>query len=635
MNIDQIQIVHEAMLSGDWIDAANLALAADGSGERVKTRPEAMIALRALESNLAAQERFLEVAVLLWGNEMFDSRPSPVKQVFDAVLKESKLLIMGGSSLTKTFSCGVLFYLLWRMDPFWTAVKLAAPSETALYTNLFSHLCALHRGAVMPMTDDDPANISVNETDMFISMKGALPEMRIQGILCKQSQVSTGALRGHKPKTYRKPHHPVLGSSTRLLILIDEASEVSPGAFNDIKTTEASINSEIGNIKIVMSFNPDKMDRKVVQMAEPEGGYEIDQVDKLYSWVSKQGYPVLRLDGARFENVTQRRCIYRNMMTYESYLNFLKSGEHSAEYWSKARGFPPLQDNAWTIVPPAWMQSQRGDPIYIGAVRNIAVVDPAFGGSDKALMGIGRFGEAAGWRPFTGETVWFTDNLNQSQRRTQYVAVLDQIFPLGKTASTVEIIQDVMGRCNKLGIKPEDVGMDRTGTGGGVWSHATKFWGDVLGIDFGASASEDKVLAEDKLTAYEMYDGKVSELWYAMKRWLDPMVCAVLVNQNVPTSPLFTQITTRRYRNVKGGRVRVEPKDEYRARNSGMSPDEADLLCMLVEFIRRRSDVIPGIQEIRGDQESDLERVSLKTADVPDTMAGPEWVPGRMELLTD
>lgn len=647
MEIAALQIVHEAIAeaveaarAGDdagsgelWREAANLALKASGIDDTVADKAEAVKVLQSLEKNLAEDGKFVEVAVLLWGNGMFDSRPSPVRMVFDAVRDNSKLIILGGSSLSKTFSCGVLFYLFWRMDPYWTAVKLAAPSEDHLYTNLFSHLVALHKGAVIPMTDDDATKVKVNETDLFISMTDALPEMRIQGVLCKQSQISAGALRGHKPKPYRKPEHPKYGNSTRLFILIDEGTQVSPGAFEDIKTTEASIDPNMDTVKIVMPCNPEGITYKIVQMAEPEEGWDAEQVDTLYSWTSKQGYPVLRLDGKRFENVVQRKTIYPRMLTYEAFLGFLKAGEHSATYWAKGRGFPPLKDNAYTIIPPSWVQSQRGDPIYIGKVDNIAALDTALGGGDKAIFGVGRWGEAAGWTKLNGEVEWFVNRADPTKKINKHVCVLDQLFQLAKTPNTVEIVQEVMGRCKQMGIPPENVVMDSGGNAAGVWSHAKTFWGDVLGVQNGTAASEEKVLSDDQLTAYDRFQLKATELWFAFKEWLNPVVCAFLINPIVATSPLFTQLTSRRYYNVKGSKVQVEAKDIYRARNHGASPDEADVTILLCEWCRQRGKVLPGIMEKKqNDRDTGTERVSLKNADEPETLGTEgEWEPNRLD----
>jgi len=635
MNIEQLQIIHETISEGHWVEGANMAYEADGLDVKVDSVQEAIEAMQILEKNLADDGRFVEQAVLLWGNGMFDSRPSPVRQIFKAIEETNKLLIMGASSMSKTYSVGVRFYQDWRWQPYDTAVKLAAPSETALYTNLFSHLCNLHRAAVIPMTDNDKKKVLINETEMTISMFDAIPEMRIQGVLCKQNQVSAGALRGHKPKPRPKPH-PKYGESTRLRILIDEGSSVSPGAFQDIKTSEASIDG-LETVKIVIAFNPEIMSSDIVGMAEPEEGWKIEQVDSLYRWKSKKGYDVLRLDSKLFENVVQRRVIYKRMATYESFMDLLKSGENSASYWAKGRGFPPLKDNAYTIVPPAWMQSQIGEPRYIDKIKNIASVDTALSGSDKAMMAVGRWGEADGWTNAKGIFVPFVNRADPDKKITKHVMVMDQIFELPKSSSTVELVQDVMGRCKELGITAECVCIDKGGNASGVWSHAVKFWGNVLGIESGERASETKVLADDIMVAYDVYQLKVTELWFTMKRWLDPVVCAVLINTMVPTQPLFSQVTTRRYRNVKGQKVQVEPKHEYRLRNNGVSPDEADCFNLLVAWCHDRGGVTPGIMEAtHGDNRGEgSERVSLKNADDPENLTGVAWEGNKLEANYD
>ncbi len=306
ISLAHIAVIHEAMAEaielskgGDesasaerWIEAANLALTADEIEDRVSDKGEAIKVLQALEKNLAEENRYIEIAALLFGNVRFDSRPQCVREVFDAVIKNHKLIIIGGSSLSKTYSCGVLFYLYWRSDPYFTQVILAGPSEDHLYGNLFSHIVGIHKSAAIPLTDDDAKNIDINETDMFISMHDALPEMRIRCVLCKQNQISATGLRGHKPKPVRTVAHPKMGFMSRVYELIDEGTHVSPGAFEDIKTTEACINPATDTVKIVIACNPEGVTYKVVELAEPEGGWDVEQVDTLYNWTSAKGYPV-------------------------------------------------------------------------------------------------------------------------------------------------------------------------------------------------------------------------------------------------------------------------------------------------------------------------------------------------------
>ncbi len=56
-------------------------------------------------------------------------------------------------------------------------------------------------------------------------------------------------------------------------------------------------------------------------------------------------------------------------------------------------------------------------------------------------------------------------------------------------------------------------------------------------------------------------------------------------------------MTTRRYKPMRNGKMHVEPKDEYKARNAGKSPDEMDSVVQLVHLVRMRGGVTPGIME--------------------------------------
>ncbi len=118
-----------------------------------------------------------------------------------------------------------------------------------------------------------------------------------------------------------------------------------------------------------------------------------------------------------------------------------------------------------------------------------------------------------------------------------------------------------------------------------------------------------------------------------MKRWLDPTVCAFLINPIVATNPLFTQMTTRRYRNVKGGRVRVESKEEYKARTRMGSPDEFDVATMLVEWCRHRGEKLPGMQEkkIESEKQEDKPSDNFNSAEDSEPLDGAKFVSNSLD----
>jgi hypothetical protein len=171
-----------------------------------------------------------------------------------------------------------------------------------------------------------------------------------------------------------------------------------------------------------------------------------------------------------------------------------------------------------------------------------------------------------------------------------------------------------------MNIPPQWVAIDATG-GGGVHSIAKKIWGDVLGIGWGEGATTKKVVSDDIHGADHFYEGVNTEMWFAFKRWIDPTVNAILLNSAIQMNPLFNQLTSRRFGRVSKGRVRVENKDAFRARNGGLSPDEADTLVMIVHVIRMRGETLPGLIEgpsTTNRRPADATTVEIKTDMEPD-----------------
>jgi hypothetical protein len=636
MRIEQIEIIHEAMAEGAWIEAANLALKAEGMLPVIKTVHDAKRLLNQLKINLldsGEYDGYLKCSALIWSKDLFNQGPESVQRVFKSLFNEEKLLIQGASSVSKTYSAIAFAYLDWLRDPEYTSVKLTSQTENHLLTNVWPHMLALHRANLLP-----PEGFEIQEKigDGWFGVKGFM-EYGFHGIAFKQSAVSTGTWRGFKPQPKRPKTHrlyPTYGAMTRLRVIIDEAGEVPANAWASTNSVLSSRGNDL--VKVVACYNPESTEQVVVQMAEPNDGWNMDQLETLYSWVSKQGWQVERIDAAKTENVMQRKQIYHGLQTYEAYMDSIRSGgDNSARYYCFARGFPPLKDSLYTIIPPDWLSSQRGEAIYDDEVISVASWDSARMGGDKSILTVGRWGVASAWRNHKGHLNKFEDRLNPGKKRPRHVLTIDQVFTLNKTNDDVQAVQEVMAICKGMNISPEWVAIDATG-GGGVHSIAKKIWGDVLGVAFGEKATEKKVLADDIHGAYHFYDLIPSELWFGFKRWLDPVVNAVLINSTVSMQPLFTQLTSRRFARVSAGRVKVENKDAYRARNGGHSPDEADAVMMAVFLLRQRGNVLPGLiesnaetngrkqvvreLEIKSDMEADDTLDISQAPDVPDSI---------------
>ena len=260
-----------------------------------------------------------------------------------------------------------------------------------------------------------------------------------------------------------------------------------------------------------------------------------------------------------------------------------------------ARGYPPMKGSVNTVIPPSWPQDARGEAVFIDTPTDLAAVDLAFMGKDTAQMAVGRWGQASGYRDIQNQFHSFKDRLDITKNKPRHVLQIDQILPMEKHDNTIAMAEEIMGRCKMLHIKPENCALDKTGIGFGTNSHLQKVWGDVFGIAWNEKATERKILAEDQDGADHQADGVMSEMWWALRRWIDPTCRAVLINPIVPTNPIHIELTSRRYKTGKNG-IKVEAKEEYKARNQN-SPDTADAIVMLVHLVRRVSEVLPGLVE--------------------------------------
>jgi hypothetical protein len=238
-------------------------------------------------------------------------------------------------------------------------------------------------------------------------------------------------------------------------------------------------------------------------------------------------------------------------------------------------------------MPNRW----RGEAIFIEDPVLWSTLDCAYQGEDFPVASFGRYGKASGWIDVNGNKVVYVNS--KGTPTPKHVLQYDSQIRLMKS-DPVELAEEYMKMCKDMHIDPKWVGIDATGSGFGTFAYLRKFFGDILELQWGRKATEHKVLYEDPAAANTVYDGLISEMWFSARRWFESGV--ILISPSMPTSPLFQQLTTRRYRSVRGGLFRIESKPEYKARGN-KSPDEADSFIMAPQLIRMRHDVLPGMRD--------------------------------------
>jgi hypothetical protein len=163
-------------------------------------------------------------------------------------------------------------------------------------------------------------------------------------------------------------------------------------------------------------------------------------------------------------------------------------------------------------------------------------------------------------------------------------------------------VNQLRAECQRMNIPGNWMTCDRTGPGTGVHDGLRETWDmGVRGINWSEGASETKILEEDKYNACDEYADLPSEMWFALRRWLE--FTFFLISPHVQTARLFSELSRREYRlGSKGpegmGRMLVESKRDFKLRNKGKSPDFADACVMLLHGCRmntRERSPMPGL----------------------------------------
>src|SRR6185295_18708034 len=140
------QYIEAGQKVADWV-----ASQSDSAPSIIDDRQKATEVLTLLLHWLLDENGYEEAAELLWGDELFSPKPESAQRVWRAFEQANFILLMGGASMSKSYSMGVRLMLEWIRDPEYTNVKVLGPSEQHLEDNLFTHLVTLHRQSTIPL----------------------------------------------------------------------------------------------------------------------------------------------------------------------------------------------------------------------------------------------------------------------------------------------------------------------------------------------------------------------------------------------------------------------------------------------------------------------------------------------------
>lgn len=522
-------------------------------------------------------------AQLLWTPTLFTPEPESVKKVWELFDTADRGLIMGAARLGKSFSMGVRLFLEWVRDPEYTTIRVLGPSEDHLEQNLFSHIVGLHKNASLPMPGEiGELFIGLNRREQMSSIKGI--------VIPKGNTKKAGRLQGGHRRPRTKPH-PKFGNLSRMFLFLDEIENIPNGVWLDIDNVLSEIEKGSQGFKVFGAYNPTNQYDEVGKRAEPEFGWPSVDPDVHFSWKSKRGWTVLRLDGERCENVLQKRIVFPGLQTQDGLEVIAQNagGRNAPGYLTMGRGMYPAVGLTATVIPPGMLPKWRGEFIWYDVPQPVAGGDYALEGADNAVWTLGKWGLASGMKlppsiefP-AGHTVMFKDRSGQVTPRWGLEAVHQVTMPKGDTVAMKNYVLELN---RKAGVRPEFFACDRTGHGAGIADLLKYEWSSAIwDVNYTESAGDEKLMVEDTKICKEMYERMWSVLWFATRQWGE--YGYLLLNPALDLSRLTQQLTQREFRTVNG-RSKVESKTDYKSRGFA-SPDDADSLTLLVHAARKGS----------------------------------------------
>lgn len=557
-----------------------------GLGLQCRTPEEADAHLRIYVERAFSERQPHVAATILWGQDVFNFEIGVVKRVWNAYFTYGLLLIQAGSSLAKTYTLQGALLIDWWTDPAWTSVKLISVTGGHAQLNSFSTLTELHKAALIQMPG------KINTESILLS-----PENKRMGftiLRIKDGQDAGQVLQGLHPIP-RETEHPIFGKSSRERLYVDEAEDCPHRMWLGIGNFRSSM-SGTETVKAVAPFNPKDIGSPVAQFARPLDGSMIGP-DGPKDWDGHEGWHVMRLDARESENVQQRREVFPNLHTWESYTEKMtKGGGNSLERYAYVHGVYTPSGASNNIFSPELIEKCKGSFLFYAGTEKGFGVDIAVEGRDEAIGAFGRCGMASQFTHQNGTVTKF--------KQIRFCAQLDQFIELEK-GSTKIVALSIIGNAKRLGIKGNYLAGDATGNGRTPMDVVSIEWDEgVMGIDFGGEPTEKKILDEDKKTPREEYERMNTELLYALQKWMDFGFFAI--SPTALHEMFIEELLGRKYRLGELKKVRAEDKADFKSR-LGRSPDRLDAASLFLHACRMNADVGISMQDKKQENQREFE----------------------------
>lgn len=496
---------------------------------------------------------------------------------------------VGCGSAGKTFGAGLAACGWWSADPYHSIVVLTSTTKEQIRRRVWPVIQNLQHeyGDAIAGRRIDFGYMQESRTMVQVEKGDDKHAIYAMAVAHGETATAVANLKGVHAK--------------RIMLIIDEAEGTPPAICETIPNMQKGCEEFV----VIMICNPVSHMDIAGRSSEPAAGWESITVDS-EEWVTK-GVPEWQLpsgicvhfDGAKSPNVVLRENKFPYLYSYDDWISAQASkGERSSSFWSQDRGFWAPAGCQDTVMNEPMVIQYGGlqDEIKFRSYnRPVAFLDPAFGGDDCILQ-FGVIGDDDTGKPIV--------------MLTEFIEI--PVDATDEHEKDFQIAHRAIDECKARRVEPNCFGTDSTGTGRGVASIIAAEWSPgIIRVEFGGAASDKPAAEDDPRPSHEVYDRRVTELWFSCQRFLKAGQLKGLYHDAV------IQFCHRQFVH-RSRKIVLDTKKDCKEK-IGRSPDHADAISGLIEVVRELGIVPEGPGNLPANVE--WERFTDQNHDIYD----PQW----------
>lgn len=468
------------------------------------------------------------------------------------------LCITGCGASSKSTSIGMYSLVWWMCAPTESAVIIASKTidsakkriwrEVARFYSNFSNLIGGYKDAVLG-SSPRPYIAPIVGLDRKKDEAHGLYVTALHG---KELEKEIGYIKGFHPR--------------RILVIADELDVLEEGGQALVGTFTDNLRTGTYEAQFIGLGNDPSLFNALGDMMQPELGKPIGLQHK--EWTSCKNVSCLRLDAWESPNIKDKDK-WTGLVRQRDIDDLVaRKGENSPSVWIQLHGLHPPEGSANTVLSEATLIRFHCFESVTWA-RDFTVsasLDPAFGGGDACLFRTFKRGHDTDgkMRVLCDEVIQIPVSANDPQNPAEY-----------------QIASKIRELCKSRGIAPDEFVIGSTGIGRGTAAVLQREWSPrVQIVDENGAPSDLIVSSENPRPAKELYDRKVTELWFSVRAFVEADMIRGLDRVTA------NQLCARTYedKGTGGGRKdSIQKKDEMLH-----SPNEADALAFYIHLLREK-----------------------------------------------